>query len=180
MKNKATQIECLIDNHHGIYIPKIFAQEYGAKAKGIKSEDLEILEAGPEHEHYWDAWDDVLRDAILVSDTGTEYRLETGEGAPDLMLIPAHWEHDDILGWCVPESDTLRRYDLPSHWASAIFNGDYSGLSDAEEKEIDAWIADTVPLWTLADVSSESWFTHRPDNGGLGCDVSRHTFVRIP
>ena len=28
----------------------------------------------------------------------------------------------------------------PTYWASALINGDYSGLSDDEIHEIDAWI----------------------------------------
>lgn len=32
-------------------------------------------------------------------------------------------------------------FQLGDWWASAIINGDYSGLSDGEEAELDAWLA---------------------------------------
>lgn len=35
----------------------------------------------------------------------------------------------------------LQQVDLPSHWASALINNDRSGLTDAEELEMDAYLA---------------------------------------
>lgn len=178
MKTKQKTIEVIGDNARGIYLPQFIAQQYGPQISGIPEDTIPILLAGPDAESYDEAWDDVLSYAILTLDDGSKYRIQLTDNG-DVVAIPRSWICDDVLGWVPPESETLRRYDLPSHWASAIFNGDYSGLSDAEEKEIDAWIADNVPAWTAADVSECSFFKHRPDSGGLACDALRYTFVLI-
>ncbi len=72
------KMEFILDGHHGIYIPQIFAEQYPEWAK--YDEDMEVLKAGPEHEDYWEAWDSVL---------GSEYEgqfLITGEGGNDLFI----------------------------------------------------------------------------------------------
>ena len=43
--------QVLVDNHHGIYIPQIFAERYG---EYLTDEQREILLAGPDHESYLD------------------------------------------------------------------------------------------------------------------------------
>ena len=49
------------DSARGIYIPQHFAQAADrSKFTGINAEQWSILEAGPEHGHYWEAWDEVL------------------------------------------------------------------------------------------------------------------------
>lgn len=57
-----------VDSHWGIYVPQRFAEIVTAKGHrdlvtGVSPEDWEILMAGPEHEYYWDTWDDVLDNA---------------------------------------------------------------------------------------------------------------------
>ena len=54
---------CIVDGHYGIYVPQSFAGRYDMNAWHVSPEDAKILLAGPDHEFYWDAWDDVLRDA---------------------------------------------------------------------------------------------------------------------
>lgn len=70
-------MDCIIDNHHGVYIPQIFAQRYRDSIENIEQvvEDVIILEQGPEHEEYWQAWENVLDNAILKGTDGKEYRL---------------------------------------------------------------------------------------------------------
>ena len=47
-----------------IYIPQHFAESaIRDKFKYIDKEQWGILESGPETEHYWDVWDEVLSDA---------------------------------------------------------------------------------------------------------------------
>ena len=36
-------------------------------------------------------------------------------------------------------------YTLPEYWASALINGDYSGLDDAEVEALEAWQEDEKP-----------------------------------
>lgn len=49
---------------------------------------------------------------------------------------------------------------IAGHWLPALINGDYTGLSDAEETELDSWwtkYCDGAVL-TIGDVSDESEF----------------------
>jgi len=73
-------------DRHGIYIPQYFAESVDrSKLSGVSEDDMEILMAGPEHDHYWDAWQDVTDSAILTDSTGeTFYMYQDG----DLWLIP--------------------------------------------------------------------------------------------
>lgn len=60
-------ISCLIDSHHGVYIPQIFAEMYIDGHlddwNGIRKEDIVQLLEGPSADWYWDAWTNVLDNA---------------------------------------------------------------------------------------------------------------------
>ena len=45
-------------------------------------------------------------------------------------------------------------YDLASHYLPALINGDYTGLTDWEEAELNAWV-DSLPVSGHFDVISE-------------------------
>ncbi len=94
-----------LDDHRGIYIPRDFANSFSdrnASTKGVTDEDWAILEAGPDHEHYWDAWHDVYLNCVVISN-GTTYILY--QDGP-LWLIPEEMEWDDATGWFIcPEDD---------------------------------------------------------------------------
>jgi hypothetical protein len=112
------QIHELVDNHAGIYIPRTFVRSISRdRIRRASHEDLDILEAGPDHEHYWDAWSDVLDTAIIVDDHGREYRLDQTEHG-DLNAVPRDWEwieEDDE--WRAPEGPDLVRLELPEEEA---------------------------------------------------------------
>jgi hypothetical protein len=55
-------LELLISDSQGIYIPKNFAL-YEEDMDGVSQEDMDILKSGPDHEWYWEAWDEVLANA---------------------------------------------------------------------------------------------------------------------
>jgi len=59
------KIACILDGNRGIYIPKAFADGFDMKLWHVKKSDAAILSAGPDHEYYWDTWDDILRDAWM-------------------------------------------------------------------------------------------------------------------
>jgi hypothetical protein len=49
----------LVDSRNGIYCPQVFAKTVNREMfPDIKNDVWSILEAGPEHEEYWDAWSD--------------------------------------------------------------------------------------------------------------------------
>jgi len=53
---------------------------------------------------------------------------------------------------------------VSEHYLSALINGDYSGLSDQEEAELNAWI-DSLPVSGHFDVISE-------ESDFKQCDIS--------
>ena len=58
--------ELFASDHRGIYIPQFFAQAVFREAvQGVSDEQYAVLEAGPDHEHYWDVWDEVLGAAVI-------------------------------------------------------------------------------------------------------------------
>jgi hypothetical protein len=176
--NKANSIIVLVDNCRGRYAWQSLATNY--PIGGLTEADIAILKAGPDAQGHDAIVDDAMFHGVTVSIGEAVYRVETNDNG-DLLGIPSHWELDDETGeWGEPESETLRRFTLPSHWACPVMYGDYSGLSDEEEREIDAFLAkEGIANWTLSDVSEHHWFSHRNDAGTLAGDVSRYTFVLI-
>ena len=67
-------------------------------------------------------------------------------------------------------------YILPSYWAPALINGDYSGLTDEEAAEIDQWLTDQPEGWAV-DVSETFFFSHRNDANNVPGDCAEFTFI---
>ena len=69
----------LLDGDRGIYVPKEFADgfNFGPDGwQGADPADLEVLRSGPDHEFYWEAWDDVLNAATFKDRKGITWGLE--------------------------------------------------------------------------------------------------------
>jgi hypothetical protein len=69
-------------------------------------------------------------------------------------------------------------YRLPTHWASALVNDDYSGLTEEDERELKTFL-DMLPdgyhpTATIEDLG----FCHSNDAGTLACDCSLYTFMK--
>lgn len=196
-KNSLTEgIHCWIDGASGQYIPKRFAVETKRECIAcVSQEDLDYLARGPggcldddetlvegesvRGEHYWDTWQTALDNAIVTCPvSGRKFRLYQEDS---LFIVSEDWEwSDDTETFERPESDTLRRFELPSYWASALINGDESGMEEKESAEINAFLnREEMKGWTCADVSEHSWFSHSNDAGTLAGDVARYTFIKI-
>lgn len=66
----------LFDGARGIYIPQNFAEEMIlSKWQNVDQEQIDILKQGPEHELYWQIWDEITQNAVHVDDNGYEWRL---------------------------------------------------------------------------------------------------------
>jgi len=91
-----------LNDARGIYIPRDFAKSFadrGKSVQGVSAEDWEILDAGPDHYHYWDAWEDVLNNATVTDHvTGITYTLHQ-DG--DLWLVPDGmvWTDNETFEW---------------------------------------------------------------------------------
>ena len=66
-------MQLLIPDQCGIYIPKIFCEEYADQFQGIDPEDIETCQ-DPNNEWYWDSWQNILDNAYVVQD-GKKYIL---------------------------------------------------------------------------------------------------------
>ncbi len=85
----------MVTDAAGIYLPQSFIQQYEGKEWGVKKEDEEILEAGPDEEYYWEVWDEVLRDASFTDSDGKKWTLYQ-EG--DLFAVPEDFDWDEYEG----------------------------------------------------------------------------------
>ena len=76
----------LLDGNRGIYVPQAFAETMNRDhISGVSPEQWAILEAGPDHEWYWETWADVESGAVLNDpDHGEMYLHQDG----DLWAIP--------------------------------------------------------------------------------------------
>ena len=83
-----------LSDARGIYIPRDFVSSFAnlASLSGVSDEDKAILEAGPDHEWYWEAWDDVLNNATVTDDKGNVFTVYQ-DG--DCWLIPEGMEWSD-------------------------------------------------------------------------------------
>ena len=187
-------MQLFLSDARGQYIPRDFARSVKREAvSGIDTKDLDYLALGPggcldeatelqegeseRGEFYWDTWQTVLDNCLLTDDKGNEFKLYQ-DG--DLWLVPNGWEWIEQLETFGPaEGESLVRFELYSHWASYLVNGDASGIDDKEKAECDSFIArEDLEDWTCADVSDRTWFG-APDCGGLRGDVALYTFVKI-
>lgn len=93
-----------LSDARGIYIPRDFAQSIKRSAlSGVTDEDMATLEAGPDHEWYWEAWDAVCQSAVITDEHGVRYHIYQ-DG--DCWLVPEGMEWDErkeCYAW--PETD---------------------------------------------------------------------------
>lgn len=68
---------------------------------------------------------------------------------------------------------------LPSHWASALINGDRSGLTEEDEAELDL-VLELNPEWHMPVGCEDAGFCWRHDAsayGVLACDCCEYTYL---
>jgi hypothetical protein len=98
------RMQLLLDSNRGIYIPRDWAEEIYPLSPtkppegafwgwlGILASDVAVLLAGPDHEDYWETWDDVLDNAVYVNPNGSRWVLfQDG----DLWAVMEGTEIDD-------------------------------------------------------------------------------------
>lgn len=74
MQKSISSVELLLSDARGVYIPRDFATGFDMAAWHVKPDDAEIL-ANPDHEWYWEAWNDVLNYAYYIDNEGNKYHL---------------------------------------------------------------------------------------------------------
>jgi len=87
------EMTLILNDARGIYIPRDFTNAVAReRVTGISDEDWAILEAGPDHEDYWDAWQTVEQDARITDDHGNVYLIWNDS---DCWLVPVGMEWSD-------------------------------------------------------------------------------------
>lgn len=67
-----------VDGCHGIHVPSRFFVKFPQFLDRLNDNEQEII-SNPEHEHYWDVWDDFVRD-FKVSNDGKNWRIMLSDG----------------------------------------------------------------------------------------------------
>ena len=94
MRNKPEPLLWLSDAR-GVFIPRDFANSFAARAtavSGVSNKDWAVLEAGPDHESYWDVWTDVCDNARVTDENRVVYTVYQNG---DCWLIPVGMEWDE-------------------------------------------------------------------------------------
>lgn len=114
----------------GVYIPRDFAESIRRECvEGVDAKTWETLEAGPDHEWYWEAFEDVMRDAIVTDDEGVRYTVYQ-DG--DCWLIPEGMEWSDAEAWFIwppPEPDLMACVDCYRYIANGDVPEEYPAVS---------------------------------------------------
>ena len=101
-----------LDDHRGQYIPRDFASSFVDRAKhvsGVDAETWATLEAGPDAEWYWEAWQDVLDNAEITDEHGTQFTVYQ-DGACWLIPVGMEWSDvDEFFVW--PEDNEEENED---------------------------------------------------------------------
>ena len=90
-------IQILVSDHHGIYIPQVFAEKFNWSGSNI--DDLETIEKGPEAEWYWEAWENVINDSFHNDKDGNSWRLyQDGDLFAYCSELMTDEEYKDFFG----------------------------------------------------------------------------------
>ena len=92
---------CVVDGSRGQYVPQVFAERFPEWCEG---DEEAILRAGPEHELYWDVWDEVsykeyADQSLYTGESGDIFILSD---SPMQALVEA-WESSEELDDCPSE-----------------------------------------------------------------------------
>jgi hypothetical protein len=92
-------IRIIVGDSQGVYIPESFVNNWSEGWSAIEPEDVKIIEEGPEADFYWDAWDNILRDAFLVDQNGREWHLyQDGDLFAYCEELMTEEEKDNLFG----------------------------------------------------------------------------------
>ena len=92
-------IEILVSDSRGVYVPQSFVSNYDISLwSDIDPDDVEILAEGPEHEYYWETWNDVLSSAKYIHG-GNEWVLhQDGDLFAICYELMTDQEYEDFFG----------------------------------------------------------------------------------
>lgn len=103
VSKKAERVCHWFDECRGQYIPQAFAtcwKDRELAVEGVSDQDWFVLETGPNHEHYWDTWNDVEQNAKIYlegRDSPHFWRIYN-DGGCYLIRNDVEW-CDECGGW---------------------------------------------------------------------------------
>jgi hypothetical protein len=103
-------MELLLTDARGIYIPRDFIMHF-ENMDNVSEEDAEILRAGPDHEHYWDAWHDVVQNASRVINGRTWRLYQDGDLWAYCEELMTNEEYENFFGFRRDELDADSRLE---------------------------------------------------------------------
>lgn len=173
--SKKPDVLLFLSDARGVYIPRDFALSVKRDCvANVDAEQWAILEAGPDHEHYWDVWSEVCDDATVTDpDTGIVYAVHQ-DG--DCWLVPAGMEWDDARGFYWPTENP--------QWVCAdcilyIANGDLPE-DPADARRITDAIAAEPGTWVCGSAPDDEFSWSACDCCGSTLGGSRHEAAVIP
>lgn len=138
MKN--TSITLLLSDARGGYIPRDFVTSFDVGDWNVSAENAAICE-NPEHEQYWDAWDEILGTAYYKDNNDNIFRLhQDGDlWAYCIEKMTLEEQHNlfQLSSLCdYVYSDDCTLFEVGSQFMCALVNGDYSDIEEYEESEL--------------------------------------------
>lgn len=82
-------VELIVSDHHGVYIPQKFVENYDVTQWGLETFDPDVVcvEKGPDdNEWYWESWEAILNKASCVQNGKQYYLHQDGD------LFAVAWE----------------------------------------------------------------------------------------
>jgi len=94
MNQTILEPKLLIDDHAGIYVIQEFCQRYLPYIvnRDELQEDIDICLAGPDHDEYMEAWDNLIDNVKLTNDNGQMFSIGNLPESGDLWAIPEGYE----------------------------------------------------------------------------------------
>lgn len=137
---------CLLDSARGVYIPQNFAELFNAADWGISEENKAILLCGPEHEYYWETWEEVLDSAEFTDKNGHIYRLhQDGDLFAYCIERMTLGEQQDMFqpfsvdDYYVPEGFMI--FEVGQHCIYPLYYGDHEGLTKQEMSALESFVS---------------------------------------
>lgn len=131
-----TSTRVLVDQLYGRYVGQRFALNYDLSTwTGIDPDEIEILKAGPEHEHYDETLDDVISSASYVEANHTWKLHMDGDlfaVCPELM---DNEEYEKMFDSMKPEPEGSYTYMVCGECMNYLANGEHHPDATIKEEQ---------------------------------------------
>ena len=94
VKTNEDKIVCIVDGCQGVEVAKSFINSFHREHWNISKSDADILN-NPDHDDYWEVWDEVLRDASFTDADGSIWSLYQ-DGDLFAVREDYDWDNDSL------------------------------------------------------------------------------------